>query len=95
MSEQKVSREIISPEGVEERVELEITFRMTLTGGGKYRVYMEDNGKVVPNPTIFTDKESGEKSIGTAMLIHGGMMLDPEKTIGVILDGLLTGRKAT
>jgi len=40
-TQQHPHREIISPEGVEERVLYEVVLRITLTGGGRYRLYAE------------------------------------------------------
>ena len=33
--------EYISPEGIEERITYEHRFIMTITGGGKYRMYLD------------------------------------------------------
>lgn len=35
----KAGDDVISPEGVEERIEYERAFRVTMTGGGKFRTY--------------------------------------------------------
>lgn len=94
MTTEKPQREIISPEGVEERVEYEITFRLTLTGGGKYRTYIisEDRerhaGGEVESAGVFATEAEALKRLGSSMIVAGSMIVDPVKTIERLVLGL-------
>lgn len=79
--------EIISPEGVEERVELEETFRMTMTQGGKFRVYHIREGQT-NSVGIYDTREAARKFLGEGMMVFGAMLADPKKTIQLIIDEL-------
>lgn len=77
-------REVISPEGVEERLVEEFVFRITLTGGGKYRVY-GPGGKADRTMGIYGTLDEAKKDAGYGMPIFGGLIRDPEKTIDILL----------
>ena len=83
-------REILSPEGVKERVEQEFTFRITLTGGGKYRVYHVSDGKTQPMHTYDTMARA-VKDMAAGMVLHGSMLHDPKRTIERVLKSLKAG----
>lgn len=83
-------REIISPEGVEERLVKELIVRITLTGGGKYRVYMivesaEKGGLDIHPSSIHDTKDAAEKKAGGMMMVFGGMIIDPVNTLRTVL----------
>lgn len=80
------SREVLSPEGVEERIEIEETFRITLTIGGKFRVYLVHNGKA-DSIGVVDDLKRAKEQMGMAMLVSGGLITDPMKTIDHLLKG--------
>ena len=86
---QPAAREVISPEGVEERVEIEEGFRMTLTGGGKYRIYHLHSSGVARAMETYDNKEAATKAMGEMMGIFGMLMADPKRT----MEALLSGRK--
>jgi hypothetical protein len=78
MSEQsttKPAEEVISPEGVEERLVCEIAFRITLTGGGKHRVYMRSIVQGQPEPaeweTVSSTQAEAELFMARAMTVCG------------------------
>lgn len=77
---------IISPEGVEERVELEYTLRITLTAGGKYRIYVPSGnfGECEPLQIAETLPEAKVK-LGEKMTIVGMMLIDPVGTVNSLL----------
>lgn len=77
-------REVISPEGVEERLIEEFVFRITLTGGGKYRVY-GPGGKETRTMGVYDTLAEAKKDAGYGMLILGGLIRDPEKTLDILL----------
>lgn len=81
----KGPREILSPEGVEERVEKEFIFRVTLTGGGKYRVYMIQNGAVSSHGVYDTLKKA-EEAMNRGMFVLGSLFLDPKATIEALFE---------
>lgn len=87
MSEVKRERkEIISPEGVEELVEHELGLRVTLTGGGKYRVYMIKSGEDGPHTIGVYDKlEDAMRVAHDSLLIGCALFTNPEKTIKLLL----------
>lgn len=79
-------REIISPEGLDERVVHEETFRITLTQGGKYRVYHVGNsGKAIPMG-IHEALEPAKKDMGMGMTIVGALEVDAKRTLDAIFD---------
>lgn len=90
MSEQ-MQREIISPEGVEERVISEDIYRITMTGGGKYRIYHSSGGKLHSIGVLDT-REEAEKKLGTGMLMHGGLLVAPKKTMELLLSSMTKPR---
>jgi hypothetical protein len=76
--------EIISPEGVEERLVEEWLFRITLTGGGKYRVYSGSTAKPLPMDVHETLKLARE-DLARGMALHGALVLHPEKILDILL----------
>lgn len=73
----------ISPEGTEERIEVEHTFMMTLTEGGKLRVYHK--GEPV---SIHETREEANKGLGFIMGMTAGLIADPKGTVERLLDSL-------
>lgn len=80
-------REIISPEGVEERVIEEQGVRVTLTGWGKYRVYLTSSDKVT-SVRILDTKEEARKEAGMLLAVVGGFLSDPARMIDALLGGI-------
>ena len=82
-----IKDEILSPEGIEEKVEKEFRFLITLTGGGKYRTYTSDGDEIKPIG-IHDTMEDAKKDVGFGMVFTGGMLVDPKKTVEGMLDML-------
>ena len=80
----KQDQDILSPEGVEERVKKHMSFTITLTQGGMYRVYCGNNDGGPPMRSL---PEANKVLVGVmamfAMLEH-----DPEKALGIVMDGM-------
>ncbi len=71
------SNEVLSPEGVEERIEFEIIFRLTLTQGGKVRLYVVEGGET-RSIAVFENKERAMKKLGVLVALKGAMIVDPK-----------------
>ena len=82
-------RDIISPEGLDERVEFEHTFRVTLTQGGKFRTYDISDTRT-KSDSIHDTKDEAMKSIGFSMAMLGSLLIDPKRTIEIVLNSFKT-----
>lgn len=82
--------EMISPEGVEEKIIQETSFIVTQTQGGKFRSYVKQRGELKP-VFIEDSKEKAFKRIGEGMIVMGGLITDPERMIKTMLDGMKKG----
>jgi hypothetical protein len=93
MSDDVLKDEILSPEGVEEKLLFEQTYQITLTGGGKYRVYYFDKrmGDRVPTGCYDTLPEAREAT-GTHMNMQSCLILDPKKVINFLFEQI-AGRR--
>lgn len=80
--------DIISPEGVDERVKDEFTARVTLTQGGKYRTYGVI-GDEVQSKGVFDTLEEAQKSMAAGLILFGSFMRDPEGTVKAALAALV------
>lgn len=80
---------VMSPEGVEERIEGEITFRTVLTQGGRYRIYVINDGNVKSSHVCKEgqDRKQADKEVGEQMMLLGALFSDPERTIKMLLKG--------
>ncbi len=82
--------EVISPEGVEEQLVEEFTFRITLTLGGKYRTYVKLSEKSKWYSEGISDtKKEAEKNLGMHMAVAGNMMIDANKTIEKLISYMI------
>lgn len=79
--------EIISPEGVEERLKSHLSFSITLTGGGKYRVYVERNGERSTVAITNTWKEA-EEAVTFAVIGTACFMNYPKAMLETVLQKL-------
>jgi hypothetical protein len=77
-------REIINREGVEERVQLEVIFRVTLTGGGKYRM-VASVGKD-HRDKVFDSLPEAAKQMAKDMIAAGGMAAFPAQAFAALFD---------
>ncbi len=88
MDEPTVERDIISPEGLDERVQVEYIFRATLTQGGKFRQYglcYRDGKGEVTTPTGVGDTiEEAEGSLAMGMLVLAAKLLGGAKAVSCI-----------
>ena len=84
----KAETEVLSPEGVEERVVFEEGFRITLTGGGKHRVYHLQRGKEPEAMTICDTLEEAKKHLAKMFAIKGMLTIDPKRTIDALFSGM-------
>lgn len=82
------SDEIMSPEGVEEKIVYKELLWITLTGGGKFRVYALGSGDRLTSIGVFDDLDKAKEILAQAMMLAAGLMLDPERTIKTLLSGL-------
>lgn len=80
--------EIVSPEGVEERVIEEFVFRITMTGGGKFRLYLPVGDGRIDATQIYDDEEKAKKEIGGAMMMFGGLLHSPKEVTGMLIKSL-------
>lgn len=80
-----IEREIMSEEGVEERVKSETTLRITLTGGGKYRLYFVDGDERPITVCVVDSLEAATKERAKMMVFTGSMQLNPQRTLDVFL----------
>lgn len=87
MAEQKELVEIISPEGVEERLIEEIIFRVTMTGGGKFRLYGGEQN-ALRTLEICETEELAKTNIGKYMTLLGSLRFDPNGTLDMITQAL-------
>lgn len=85
--DEKELREIISPEGVEERVIREAIFRVTMTGGGKFRGYVIQDGKVIPRE-VYDTKEKAFENIGGDMILMGGLLSNLKRTVEILMQAM-------
>lgn len=77
----EATNEILSPEGVEERVVFETGYRITMTGGGKHRIYLLTNDRP-PQPIKVVDtKDQAMKELGYHSMLMGAMINDPKAAI--------------
>lgn len=92
----KKNEEIMSPEGVEEKLIEATCFFMTLTQGGKYRVYAaivcpcnnpNHSHEARPVGRVHNTKDEATKAAGTHMALMGSAMLDPRALLGAIFGG--------
>ena len=91
----KKGDEIMSPEGVEESMVEGSMFFMTMTQGGKYRLYCAivcpcgrpEHAHKVKSLGVFDSKEQATKMAGTHMMLMGSCMLDPKGTVAFLLGG--------
>ena len=78
-------KEIMSPEGVEETVILASQTVITLTQGGKYRVYLLGRCNHVHNMGIFTTEKDAVEHMGMVLGVEASMVLEPTMMREVIL----------
>ena len=83
---------VISPEGAEEKLTEETIFRITLTQGGKYRVYMtKDDEKGKPDTSsmgLFDTLKAAQDHEAHGMAITGSLVMDRKGTIDALLGSL-------
>ena len=84
----KGSDELISPEGVEEKVIHKEEYIITLTGGGKYRLYTESTGNKRQDLGVVDELGKAKENLGQVMMVAAGLILDPEGTIKAIIGGM-------
>lgn len=80
--------EILSPEGVEEKLIERWTFEITLTGGGKYRLYECKDGKDRHSGHIVGTLKEARKSQARTMIMLGMLVDDPKATIDMLFKSL-------
>lgn len=84
----KPRKEIISPEGIEEQVVIEQTYRITLTQGGKYRTYLIMLGNIEESMGTDNTLEEARKHMAMGMTIYAGLILNPKLIIDTLLKEL-------
>jgi hypothetical protein len=93
MADDVLKDEIVSPEGVEEKLLFLQTYSITLTGGGKYRVYFEDKrmgGRV--SVGVYDTLPLAREAAGVQMNMQSCLILDPKKVINFLFEQI-TGNK--
>ena len=82
-------REIISPEGIPEKVMHHFQYLLTKTEGGKFRIYSIDfEGKYSPMHEVFDTLEEGRETLGMIIAAMGGLLVNPKETISALMEGL-------
>ena len=76
--------EILSPEGVEERVVKRFECMITNTLGGKFRVY-QSSGKKREPISIHDTQPEAEEAAAHFIAMSGHMLIDPKGTVLKIL----------
>lgn len=86
MDNETKQREIVSPEGIEERVVNELVGRITLTGGGKYRIYIGiSEPEEMRSIAVADTEDEAKKKLGGALMMWGGLLVDPKRALAAIL----------
>lgn len=81
--------EIVSPEGVEERVLMQYGFRVTLTGGGKYRIYAKgESEKDWRSLEIHSTIEEAKQALGRFVMFTGLLLTDPNEAMKTIVEAI-------
>lgn len=79
---------VISPEGAEEKMIREVGFRITLTQGGRYRLYSMntgEDGKMDAQPVALLDTlEGAKKHSANLMGTMAALEIDPRKTLDAL-----------
>jgi hypothetical protein len=83
--------EYLSPEGVEERIVDQRTYTITLTGGGKFRLYFEEKGERRHSVNVFETIEEARERLGYLMNMQGAMIIKPQMVISTILRDFFSG----
>lgn len=80
----RIGDDVMSPEGIEERVHLLNGGYVTLTQGGKYRVYIT-NGKVTSTVRIIDTPSEAERTLLEAVAMQAMARIDPKGFIETML----------
>ena len=83
--------EIMSPEGVEETVISASTVLMTMTQGGKYRIYLLGRCNHVHSMGVYESEKAGTEQMGIVCSIEGSMLLEPSMMREIALARLRKG----
>ena len=86
----QLEQDFQSPEGLDERVKQIQGFIITLTQGGKHRIYL-DNGKEIVPVTIADTLEAAEKRVASMQAMFAGMVFQPERTMEAMFSSLKKG----
>lgn len=87
-------REIMSPEGVEEKVKRETTFRITETQGAKFRIYVKE-GNNLKAVSVVDDMAKALQEMGRVMMLMGAMLDNPEATIEILIQSARKKNRGT
>lgn len=80
----RIGDDVMSPEGIEERVHLLNGGYVTLTQGGKYRVYIA-NGKMTATVKIVDTPSEAERALLEAVAMQAMAHIDPRGFIETML----------
>lgn len=80
----KNDTDVMSPEGIEERVKASVYARITLTGGGKYRAYFGVDGEL-NSIGVFPDHEQATARVAQTLTAFGSFQIDPKATLNALL----------
>lgn len=80
----KPETDVMSPEGVEERIKSSVGAYVTLTGGGKYRAYITTDGKIT-SISVHDTVEEARKATTLILMAFSMFQIDPEATIKALL----------
>lgn len=78
--------EIIGPEGVEERLKIDCHFQITLTSGGKFRLYCHGYKGMEPYANYST-LEAAVEELVHKMTVLSAFLIDPAELIKSALGG--------
>lgn len=79
----KLEEDVMSPEGLEERVKQTNTYEITLTQGGKYRGYAIDGNRRTALG-ISDTFDDAKKKLAMHMGLMASMVVDPKKTLDLV-----------
>ena len=75
----------LSPEGVDEQVKHTVNLFVTLTQGGRYRLYIATSDtNAMPIPAVFDSLAEAVLELGRIAVIHGGMIVNPKMTMDIV-----------
>lgn len=83
----KELKELVSPEGLTEKIIKEFSVQVTQTQGGKFRIYFNDK----PTPMVKDTKEEAFEEFKRLLSMMRSFEIDPRGTFNTVIN-ILKGR---